>query len=126
MDRDKLKTLNVDVVGIHHRVTTMTQRKLAEHVLVAPIPVILRRDPKNSHDRNAIEVVLDGSPMKGMMIGFIPKGVAAEMAPQLDKGTMVVKGVMLTRIHVDDGDGELVVKWKRPASKPKTAKRKTS
>jgi HIRAN domain len=42
----------------------------------------LRRDPQNEHDPNAV-IVLAG----GEQIGWVPRELAAEIAPQLDGGT---------------------------------------
>ncbi len=42
----------------------------------------LRRDPANEHDPNAIAVHAAG----GEQIGWVPREVAAELAPQLDAG----------------------------------------
>jgi hypothetical protein len=43
----------------------------------------LRRDPDNPHDPNAIQVhPLDG----GDQVGWVPRELAAELAPQLDAG----------------------------------------
>ena len=41
----------------------------------------LRRDPANEHDANAIEVLAGGD-----LIGFVPRELAQELAPQLDAG----------------------------------------
>jgi hypothetical protein len=42
----------------------------------------LRRDPANEHDPNAIAVETAG----GGQLGFVPRAVAAELAPELDAG----------------------------------------
>lgn len=50
---------------------------------VAPgAPLALRRDPGNEHDPNAIAVLAAG----GAQLGFVPREVAAALAPQLDAG----------------------------------------
>jgi hypothetical protein len=41
----------------------------------------LRRDPGNEHDANAIEVLAGGE-----VVGFVPRELAAELAPELDAG----------------------------------------
>ena len=41
----------------------------------------LRRDPGNEHDRNAIAVHAGG-----LQVGWVPRELAAELAPQLDEG----------------------------------------
>jgi hypothetical protein len=45
-------------------------------------PLELRRDPANEHDPNAIAVETAG----GGQLGFVPRAVAAELAPELDAG----------------------------------------
>ena len=44
-------------------------------------PLELRRDPGNEHDPNAIMVLAGGE-----LIGFVPRELAAELAPELDAG----------------------------------------
>jgi HIRAN domain-containing protein len=44
-------------------------------------PLELHRDPANEHDPNAIEVLAGGE-----LIGFVPRELAAELAPELDAG----------------------------------------
>jgi hypothetical protein len=43
--------------------------------------VALRRDPANEHDPNAIAVDADGP-----QLGWVPRDLAAELAPKLDAG----------------------------------------
>jgi hypothetical protein len=50
---------------------------------VAPgAPLELRRDPANPYDHNAIAVHAAG----GAQVGFVPREIAAEIAPSLDAG----------------------------------------
>jgi hypothetical protein len=44
-------------------------------------PLELRRDPGNEHDPNAIAVLAGGE-----QVGWVPRELAAEIAPQLDRG----------------------------------------
>ena len=44
-------------------------------------PVTFRRDPANEHDPNAIEVRAGD-----LQIGWVPRELAAELAPELDAG----------------------------------------
>ena len=44
-------------------------------------PLTLMREPDNLHDSNAIAVHAGGAP-----IGFVPRELAAELAPQIDAG----------------------------------------
>jgi hypothetical protein len=46
-------------------------------------PLLLRRDPGNAHDPNAIEVHPAGG---GDQVGWVPRELAAELAPELDSG----------------------------------------
>ncbi|MGH2821879.1 MAG: HIRAN domain-containing protein [Thermoleophilaceae bacterium] len=46
-------------------------------------PLELRRDPENRHDPNAIAVHHEGA---GEQVGWVPREVAAELAPELDEG----------------------------------------
>ena len=46
-------------------------------------PLVLRRDPDNEHDPNAIAVHVAG----GAQLGWVPREVAARVAAQLDAGT---------------------------------------
>jgi hypothetical protein len=45
--------------------------------------LVLRRDPGNRHDPNAIAVLASG----GAQLGFVPREVAAPLAGELDAGT---------------------------------------
>jgi HIRAN domain-containing protein len=45
-------------------------------------PLELRRDPGNPHDRNAIAVHIAG----GEQVGWVPRELAGELAPELDAG----------------------------------------
>jgi hypothetical protein len=44
-------------------------------------PLELRRDPDNEHDPNAIAVLAGGA-----QVGWVPRELAAELAPELDAG----------------------------------------
>jgi HIRAN domain-containing protein len=56
---------------------------LADEDAVAPGRALtLRRDPGNEHDPNAIAVVTQ----RDEALGFVPRELAAELAPQLDRG----------------------------------------
>ena len=50
-------------------------------------PLELRREPGNEHDANAIAVHAGGA-----QVGFVPRELAAELAPELDAGAPVVGG----------------------------------
>jgi hypothetical protein len=54
---------------------------LASDALAPGRPLELRRDPGNEHDPNAIGVYAGGA-----HAGFVPREIAAEIAPSLDAG----------------------------------------
>jgi hypothetical protein len=72
-----LRVASVAGAGQHH-----AEALLAD--TVAPgRPLLLRRDPDNPHDPNAIQVHPAGG---GDQVGWVPRELAAELAPQLDAG----------------------------------------
>lgn len=58
------------------------------------LPIVLRRNPANQYDANAIEV---HQPAVGML-GHLPKELAAELAPLMDAGTIVAAEVAAVRV----------------------------
>ncbi|HEX5780596.1 MAG TPA: HIRAN domain-containing protein [Solirubrobacteraceae bacterium] len=62
----------VSVAGVRHRPEAPAEPGQA---------LELRRDPGNEHDANAIEVLAGGE-----VVGFVPRELAAELAPELDAG----------------------------------------
>jgi len=72
-----LRTINVAGAGRHHADVLNAER-------FAPgRPLVLRREPDNAHDANAISVRADAG---GDQAGWVPREVAAELAPRLDAG----------------------------------------
>lgn len=51
--------------------------------------VFLRREKSNSHDANAIRIVADCGNKK-FDVGYVPKSVAATLAPVMDRGIFVI------------------------------------
>ena len=47
--------------------------------------LLLRREPGNPHDPNAVEIVTEG----GEKLGYVPRGAAAALAPRLDAGERI-------------------------------------
>jgi hypothetical protein len=54
-----------------------------EHAVAPGRPLTLRRDPGNEYDPNAIAVHAEGGVAQ---LGWVPREVAAELAPALDAG----------------------------------------
>ncbi len=73
------------------------------------LPLILKREPENKYDKNAVGVYFGQR-----QLGYIPRGIAAELAPLIDAGTVVaavrartaLEGVLL--LTWDDGKPEPV------------------
>jgi hypothetical protein len=72
-----LRVASVAGAGQHHADALLSDA-------VAPgQPLVLQRDPGNPHDPNAIQVhPADG----GAQVGWVPRELAAELAPELDAG----------------------------------------
>jgi hypothetical protein len=72
-----LRVAGVAGAGAHHA------DALASDAVAPGRPLELRRDPGNPHDPNAIQVhPADG----GDQVGWVPRELAAELAPELDAG----------------------------------------
>lgn len=65
------------------------------------LAAVLRRDPSNEYDRNAIEVHV---PAGSGHCGFVPGQLAKILAPMLDGGTVVTAHAVEVRIHSDSPD----------------------
>lgn len=68
-----------------------------------PLAVVLRRNPKNEYDSNAIEVHVPALGKHGM-IGHLTRPIAARMAPEMDKGILwsaEVESVLIDPDHLD-------------------------
>jgi hypothetical protein len=71
-----LRVCGVAGAGRHHAAA------LADDAVAPGRPLGLRRDPGNEHDGNAIAVDVPG----GDQVGWVPREIAAELAPELDAG----------------------------------------
>jgi hypothetical protein len=81
LSRDALAERGLRVAGVagaarHHA------EALAADEAAPGAALTLRRDPGNAHDPNAIQVVL----ASGEQAGWVPRELAAELAPRLDAG----------------------------------------
>jgi hypothetical protein len=80
-----LHVVGVAGAGAHHA------EALASDAVAPGSPLELRRDPDNPHDPNAIAVHAVGGGEQlggggGEQVGWVPRELAAELAPQLDAG----------------------------------------
>lgn len=78
----KANALRTKVKGTSRRQNAL--EKLAG-VNPADISVKLKREPRNFHDRNAIAVYAALRDNRVFFIGYLPKAVAAVLAPLMDK-----------------------------------------
>jgi hypothetical protein len=70
-----LRVANVAGAALHHA------GALASDAVAPGSPLELRRDPDNEHDPNAIMVLAGDA-----QAGWVPRELAAELAPRLDAG----------------------------------------
>lgn len=96
--------LTVTVKGLDYRVTSETQKTMAE---VLPLKARLEREPSNPSDANAIKVILLDKPWSDFHIGYLSRQVAEEFAPLMDKGLLKISKATITEM---DGDGEATIK----------------
>ena len=80
-----LRVVGVAGAGQHHA------EALAASAAEPGRPLELRRDPANPHDPNAIAVHGHGG---GEQLGWVPREVAAELAPEIDEGRAWVAVVL--------------------------------
>ena len=73
-----------------------------EH-LEEPLPAVLKRNPDNVHDANAIEIHVPQLGDYGM-IGHLPRDLAARLAPELDEGGRWQAGVASVLINPEHLD----------------------
>jgi hypothetical protein len=77
LKQERLYVAGVAGAGAHHA------EALASEAVAPGARLVLRRDPDNPHDPNAIQVhPSDG----GDQVGWVPRELAAELAPGLDAG----------------------------------------
>jgi hypothetical protein len=121
------KGMKFDVVGINHRLLPGTQRLLERLIVFKPLKCELQREPRNTHDSNAIKVNITDPrledfrefPKPPVHIGYIRRGTAAVLASGFDAGRLKVKVCRLVSIDTRHGEGQVQVAFlKSPASKP--------
>jgi HIRAN domain len=113
----KTGKMEMTCVGLRHRVTPSTLREMAK---LAPLKIQFKREPENIHDENAIAVICNERPWKGMQVGYVPRQSAAEIAPRIDAGKIVLTGGYLNTVDDESGIGEMSVAFEKIGStKPK-------
>jgi hypothetical protein len=106
--------LELDVVGLQHRVTTSTRRWLARKVIDEPIFCRLDREPENIYDENAIKVVIQEGNYKDLHLGYIQRSVASVLALMMDTGEITDVLLSITDIDVDKGTAAAKLQFTAP------------
>lgn len=111
------KKMELTVVGMLHRLTISTLRKLSEALNEnGELKCRLERDPENPHDANAVRVIVIEKPWAkahaGLFIGYIKRESASVIAPVMDAGDWDFTHVRLWSVEAEHGTGQLVAKRK--------------
>jgi hypothetical protein len=104
--------MELSVVGLGYRMTPATMAKIAAD---CPLQARLVREPKNAHDENAVAVWLQEKPYN-FHIGYLPRAVAAAIAPKLDSGEVEIVEAWVSSVDVIHTSGEIVVKARKMKS----------
>lgn len=80
-DDDALRTRGVHVAGVAG--AARHPEALASPTLTPGAPLVLRREPDNAFDPSAVAVDLSRG---GAQLGYVPRDIAALIAPDLDAG----------------------------------------
>jgi hypothetical protein len=103
----KEKRLHCPVVGLNYRMIPPQQAKLAAKV---PILASFQREPTNLYDGNAVEVWIDNDTLH---IGYVPRDIAARLAPKIDSGEIQIVSVWITEIDSGTGVGQLLITYRK-------------
>jgi hypothetical protein len=105
------KEMTLTVVGLNYRLTISTMEDLAHDV---PLHCRLEREPSNSHDGNAIKVLVTEKPWakkhEPLHIGYLSRVVASEIAPRMDAFKWPKYDVWLIEVDDDSATGQLRLK----------------
>jgi hypothetical protein len=119
----KTTKLEIPIAGMKYRVSISTRRMMVTHVEEETVECLLVRDPENTHDENAVKVVVENSPYSGFHIGFVPATVAKHLAPLLDDITTQVAACVITEMDAIEGTAMLFVTLKTPVKAKKKKSR---
>lgn len=84
----KLASVETRVAGVTYERRQEAIEHLA-HYSAEEITITLKREPENRYDRNAIAVVAAVMGKGRYCMGYLPRGLAAFVAPIMDKGQAV-------------------------------------
>jgi hypothetical protein len=106
--------LELEVVGMNHRLTISTLQNLADDV---PLHCTLEREPDNEHDPNAVRVIVIEKPWRkahgGLHVGYIARATASVIAPRMDEGKWPYVDAWLTEIDREKGKGVMLLSKKK-------------
>lgn len=123
--KSQVTNLTLNVVGLRFRTSVSTRRMMQAHVEDETVEAVLVREPTNTHDPNAVKVILDTDPYHGFHIGYVDRVVAAALAPVLDVGVEVLAAV-ITDMDAEAATAQLEVSLKTPVqAKKKVIKKKS-
>lgn len=106
--------LEMLVVGLQHRTLPDTRRDFEARVKKGVIEIKIKREPDNTFDDNAIKVIISEGEYKGMHIGYIPRNVAAIMAPAIDQGDIDISTARgdITEVDAQNGTATMLLEFK--------------
>jgi hypothetical protein len=104
------KTTTFHLRGVHYRSSVKELERYARHL---PVRVELEREPDNEADENAIMVVVTDSDFRRAHIGYVPREIAADLAPRLDKEKITVAYARMIDVQPKEGAVEIKVKFQR-------------
>lgn len=112
--------VELQVVGIQHRVTTATQNKISEYIEDNEgIYCELVREPENNHHDNAIKVTIAEAPFRGLHIGYLSRAVADVYAPVIDADEGEFIAPFLYALDAEAGTGMIRVRVRKGKTKRK-------
>jgi hypothetical protein len=106
------KTMKFSVAGMSYRLTPAFMEQLSEQT---PIDCYFEREPENEHDENAVKILLQRW-QAGWHIGYVPRDVAAKLAPLIDSGKIQISSVWLVKVHTATFGGDLVIGFRKKIS----------
>lgn len=115
----KTTEIEIPVAGMKYRCAVSTRRMIQAHVEDETVECLLLRDPENPHDENAVKVLIENAPYTGFHIGFVPKDIAAKLAPLLDDADVTVAACIITEMDAVGATATLSLSLKTPVQAKK-------
>jgi len=104
-----IKNVTFKVVGVTFNNENGSSRKAYIGQMDKESKVVLLREPKNKHDKNAIAVYWMKAPLEAYQIGYIGKQYAEMIAPELDDGKELTAEIVGVGIHKEKPYCKVVV-----------------